>query len=54
VEGLKRHAQQKLQCKKGEYGRVQTMPFREESVKGELKINAHHGFENICPAAITV
>jgi hypothetical protein len=33
VEGLKRNAQQELQCKKGEYGRVENMPFKDESVK---------------------
>jgi hypothetical protein len=33
VDVLRRNAQQKLQCKKGEYGRVENMPFRDESVK---------------------
>jgi hypothetical protein len=42
LEGLKRNAQQKLHCKKGEYRRIETMPFREESVKGRV--------ENKCPS----
>jgi hypothetical protein len=33
MEGLKEMPQQEIQCKEGEYGRAENMPFKDESVR---------------------